>query len=548
MAFFDAIGNVSFGALPIGWLDADISNVRINQEKSDPSLTPQILFSPDKSSTGYREIHSDSLDLKLGIYGGWYHYMGSYASTWFGAGFSIIPVAGSTITSNRFVANAEEAEEQPMHLLPASYVALRDWRPNDSMFYYTKGGIIFSVGVGYAFTGLSGDFYAAGEWLTYIEKLENNRVFVKLTNVNLISLDAMLGNFVAYARVSDFKKVDDMFAYNFDLSDPRAQVAYEAMIHGSIMEAQHLNSQDPKVAIQVLREIGGITTGFEEKYYLGIPFLNTSSNTGNLVNVSKIFLNQDNTVNDVEYGLFWNVSRSQVLTHHQITAQNFNSVSYVTKRLEAPRPLGFARINFLPGTYAADYGVFSLSFEDDQSEPDTIHDMMYELKEQTGMRQQLKYTLPRSVYENLYGYVHISLNVVLSEAFTQYLFDNANNFNPISFNTDAIIENYFKQLKNPDGLCDNDRYDQDCIDEIKADTKGEVKKMLRLLVVMKEAKARGDQKAVVNAYAKFGEAMFTNQFTFSFVGELAKAASYPLMITFKAEGEKISKIEKTLQF
>jgi len=157
-----AYGDDGYGTLPIVSVNGDMSNVLINQGVSPDSSSTEISISVADPSSGFRQVHSDSVDLKAGVYGGWYEYNGHYYNSP-GVGAAIIPVVGSAVVVDRFLKKESEAKTLPKVLIPARSKALDSWRPHDSLYYYNRGGVIFSVGAGYLFTGLSGDFFVAGE-------------------------------------------------------------------------------------------------------------------------------------------------------------------------------------------------------------------------------------------------------------------------------------------------------------------------------------------------------------------------------------------------
>ncbi len=527
-----------FGTTPLGWVDADMSKVLINQAQIVELAENKISFPADNPSLGFRQIQTDSVNLKAGIYGGWYQYNGSFAGSLFGAGVTIMPVAGSSVTVNRFVANEKEAEHLPQVLIPAKYQALNSWRPHDSISYQNRGGIIFAVGAGFAFTGLAGDFFAAGDWKTYVEKIDASHVYVKVTNIKITSMDIMVGNFVSYGMLSDFKKTDNMFSYIFDLSDPRGQVAYEAMVHGSIMEAQDLNAKNPTLAELILTEDGG-TSGIEKKFYFGLPFLNVSHDSGNLINYSNTVFHQDNSQSDVEYGLYWSEGQRNLLGRHRDFTKSFYATSYVTTTSPTKdQQAGVSEKGI--------YGTLTLSYENDNSGESTIKMLIGKMVKQTGMRNQLQFVGGDA--EGTHGYLHLSLTLNFPEAATRSLMSRAAQVNYDVAPMENYIEHYFNVLNDPEDFCRTSTDNGNDFDHCKLGVKGEARHAIddlrAALVRMNAADKKGDRKAFVQAYSKFGEAMLKNEFVFALAEQMARTSN--LSIIFEAEGESISQVKKAV--
>lgn len=320
LASTSAMAGGGTSVLPLGWIDGDISNKLINQGTSKAAGAAGVELAPADQTAGYRQVKSYSLDLKLGVYGGWSFDNATFATSMFGAGAALLPTVGSTVIADRFVQNEQDTANLPDPQIPAKAEGLASWKAHDNIYYAERGGIIFAVGIGYAFTGLSGDYFAQGEWATYVEKLDDKHVFVKITNTSLSDFDEMLGNYVAYQMLSDFKKVGNFFSYVIDVSDSRGAAAYEAMIHGSMKEVQELADKAPSVAQLDLTEKGE-SKGYQNKLFFGLPFLNVSSTSGSLCDMSDTTYHMNNSKSDVEYGLYWKENASVLFSHHKSSAQ-----------------------------------------------------------------------------------------------------------------------------------------------------------------------------------------------------------------------------------
>jgi hypothetical protein len=331
--------------------------------------------------------------------------------------------------------------------------------------------------------------------------------------------------------LSEFSKSDDLFSYVFDLSDPRAAQAYEAMIHGSVKEAQALAVGNPELAQLNLTE-NGHTKGHQSRLFLGIPFLNLSDTSGELYNFSDTLYHLDNSKSDVQYGLYWKENDSNVFSRHSSTSTAFYGIAYTDTQ----------SVDLNSSQNAGKYGKFILSIANDHSSGDTVNDALAEIVKQTGLRQQLALTSP--VPSGDLDYTDLTLTVILSEAATRSLMAA----NVIGQFTEkaamASANDYFDHQGDPDEFCDANSPD-DCRDSVNGDVISAVGQMQTALNQMSAADASHDDVAFVSAYANFGKAMTKNEMTFGFV--LKQIGSADVDIIFQAEGSAISQLTQTIQ-
>jgi hypothetical protein len=416
-------------------------------------------------------------------------------------------------------------------LVPAHAPALADWHEHDWISYDVQGGVIFSAGVGYAMTGLSGDYFARGDWTTYVEKIDEQKVYVKITNVTLSDFDLVAGNIIASETLSEFSKSDDMFSYIFDFSDPRAQNAYEAMIHGSVKEAEALATTNPELAQLDLTE-NGHTKGHQSELFLGIPFLNLSDTSGELYNFSDTLYHLDNSKSDVQYGLYWKEKDSDVFSRHSSVSTAFYGIAYT----DTPDPSSSG------GQTSGKYGKFILSIANDHSSGDSVQDALSQIVKQTGLRQQLALTSnpPSGDLE----FTDLSLTVVLSEAATQVLMTSDVSGQFTEKAAQASANDYFDRQGDPEVFCDANAPDN-CRDSITDDVISAVGQMQSALGQMNAAVTSQDDAAFVSAYANFGKTMAKNEMTFGLVLKLIGSAQVDIVL--QAEGSTISQLTQTIQ-
>jgi hypothetical protein len=258
----------SYSDFPFGSLTADIQSKIINQGSHQLSGTDGITLSSADEAAGYRHIKIDILDIHAGVYTGWFLDSRNFFGTLFGAGLTILPVAGGNVISDRFAPDAASAASLASYEIPAHASQLANWHESDSITYTLSGGLIFSAGIGYAMIGLSGDYYARGDWTTYVEKLDGHKASVKITNLKL----------------SDFDQLD-------------------------ITEK-------------------GRTSGSQKQFFLGLPFLNLSRTSGQLYNFSDTVFHTSGERSDVDYGLYWTESDNNLFAKHDSNSKAFYGISY----------------------------------------------------------------------------------------------------------------------------------------------------------------------------------------------------------------------------
>jgi hypothetical protein len=171
--------------------------------------------------------------------------------------------------------------------------------------------------------------------------------------------------------------------------------------------------------------------------------------------------------------------------------------------------------------------------------------MISDMVKRTGLRDQLQ--LDGAAPKDISGYLHLSLTVEIPEATTMQLMSmvTSGQFDQAQIN--QSVQDYFDKLGDPEHLCASDADSDDvsgCEDRYQSESEAGIAQMHRSLVEMAAANQSGDQKAFAKAYARFGEALLKNEFTFAALISLSQGS--PLNITFEAEGAKISKVSQTI--
>jgi hypothetical protein len=522
--------SIRFDLAPIGAGNGAFAGKMVNLNETVQRSKSQIEIASSAPDAGFRKTENYHLDGGAGVGLGMYLDNVGPALSLLGAGAGLVPVGGGSLTSSRFIKNERDLGALAQLRIPTHASDLDAWALNDSVMYQARGGILFSVGVGYAGAGSNMGYLATGEWNTYVEKTGEKSAYVKITSSKLQGLDFSNGTIVASVGTSFFMNSDNAFSYDFDLTDKAASNAYEAMIHGSVKQAQELAAKrDGKVKLNLTRK--SKEKGRVNHLYFGLPILfNMSKHSGQIYNTSDTIFHEDGSKSHVEYGLYMEGKDKNFIYRHKESSKTFTGITYENTDKTGKTIDGrFAKIVF--------------AYENNHSGNKTISDAVADMIKSTGLRKQLSVKVTEPA--NVTGYTLVSLEAIIPEEATERLLRVG------KFNFEAAsqrVNDYFVGQGDPDRLCDPEVITNSvaaCRDDVRYDTVKAFKDMSQSLQNMRKSSAKNDRKAFAKAYGKFGKAMLKNQFTFQTVQSMT--SSTPLEITFTAEGQKISKTRKKIQ-
>jgi hypothetical protein len=489
-----------------------------------------IEFAQDNPSAGYRQVKSYSIEAGIGEAVDAHYEDISPALEFFGAAATLMPVAGKSAVSDRFVSSHDEAVSGPALKIPSKAKDMDSWKKGDSLVYETEGGVAFGIGAGYLAAAVGGIYVANGEWNTTVEKLEDSKAYVKLTNTKLQTLDLYTGTIVTGVSKSFFQSSDDGFSYIFDLSKDDGVKAFEALIHGSAKDAQDFQlKKEPAVWLDMTRR--GKRIGKSNGFFFGLPaMLNLTATSTDSYVATDARYHQDNSISHVEYGLYSNETDKDVFFSHSNRIRQFMGGDYINTDVH-----GVSK----EGTFA----FITISYANEKSDAGTIAKNIRDMIKQTGLRQALQ---AEAFSQAVSGFTQISLNATLSDAGTAALLAQAGyTTSSITNSVTETVNDYFNNQKDPDDLCSGgDVQVAQCRDSVISDTTGATKQMMKALGRMAAAKKSNDRKAFAQAYGDFGQAMLKNEFTFQLVQQMTQSA--PMEITFSAEGETIFMVKKSI--
>ncbi len=158
---------------------------------------------------------------------------------------------------------------------------------------------------------------AAGSWETFVEKVENDRVYVKSTLGQLKNFSLFLDGTLIDLKLQQFQFADDGFSFLFDLTTDVGRKSYEDMIRGNVIAAERWTEEKPanfveRVPVQKVETFRTVTTGKMVSKTFSIPLIwdqTYSKGRVQVFNTSEMHIGRNTT--RVHYGIFSENNKSQ---------------------------------------------------------------------------------------------------------------------------------------------------------------------------------------------------------------------------------------------
>ncbi|OFZ78428.1 MAG: hypothetical protein A2603_09485 [Bdellovibrionales bacterium RIFOXYD1_FULL_55_31] len=449
----------------------------------------------------------------------------------------VVPIAGKKLTTNRFVPAGTNPDRMPKMRIPEKAADLESWLVGDQLQYETVGGVLFAGGIGSSSTAVAEVRYLAlGRWAYYVEKTEENRVYLKITNRMIQSLSEKIGALTAVIDNSNFGSTDDRFSFSFRTDTPEGIAAFEDAMTGNLFLADEFDGKGPveRVASSRDKTRGRLTTlsiGFPFAAYLG-------KTTGTIHTVSDILYHQNNSESKVNYGIYLNekVIRGALLIGRR-SANDFYGTHYVTREADGSIKNGH-------------WGQYVWAYENSKTSPKRLRHEIGQLIKQTGFNPELAVRIPET---KTLGYTHSIFRMMFSQESTDELIELAvtgsRAFEEVS---SELIANYFADATDKDDICraslntETNEMEKDIPYCKKQFTKATAKAILKIRSHLLEMSKLKENKPAtfVKAFAQFGKSFLTNRFTVQTIARIA--TKHPIDMLYRIEGERISRYEKRL--
>ncbi|RYZ89348.1 MAG: hypothetical protein EOP06_09460 [Proteobacteria bacterium] len=338
-----------------------------------------------------------------GIMAQWWAYVGA------------MPVIGRETESVRYAKTLEEASKlEGYKKVPSEATELNAWSQGDHMTYVSKGGVMFAASMGFGIFNVGSAALAQGTWETYIEKVEADTVYVKMTKGDLSNYSAFTGATLVNLSVSKFNNSDDGFSFLFNLKTEVGRKAYEDMIRGNVLASAIISTSVPENMVEVppvlkVETFKTLTTGKMVSRMFGLPIIwNTSYSKGNIQSFTTSEFHLDNSRAEVNYGIFSREKNYRLWNKHSETDYMFYGARYtVTNNSDNSKMQGM-------------FGRYSYAYKNEMSDSNKLRKAIQKLVKITGI-DDLMVNIPTMKLD----YTGLDFDTTLSEENTQRLMDFA---------------------------------------------------------------------------------------------------------------------------
>jgi hypothetical protein len=377
---------------------------------------------------------------------------------------------------------------------------------------------------GFGPVGIGTAKLARGSWETYVEKVDDHLVYVKMTSGKLDNLSIFTSVSIMSIGKNYFNSADDGFSYLFDMRTEVGRKAYEDMIRGNSYAAEQFATNKPKNLVEAapvmkVMTFRTVSTGQTVSKAFAIPIIWDrvfSKGRVQSFTTSNLYLNRNTA--KVHYGIFNESDDSRFWFKHREEDFMFTGAKYSVENWDSKE-----RMDGMFGNYA-------FAFRHEKSSDERLRKGLKELVRKTGLKR-LMINIPDN---NSLGYTGVEFNAKMFEENTMRLMAAAQRMSESEFvdRGMALEEQYFNRGGDPWDICKL----PGCEIKTRHETSKGMSKMYSSLRTMYK-NMTGDPRAFAAAYGAFGEGMATNPFTFQSAMSLAGPG---VLIDFLVEGTKIS--------
>ncbi|HEY8269383.1 MAG TPA: hypothetical protein VIG33_00725 [Pseudobdellovibrionaceae bacterium] len=482
----------------------------------------------DDYRDGLQKLTHGTLSLGLGAkVAFWYRSFSDLLTRWWSY-VGIMPIVGVNVESVRYFKTVAEARHGKGYLkVPGHASDLISWSQGDSITYICRGGLLFGATIGYSLVDAGAALVAQGTWETYIEKIEENKIYLKITKGKMATLSAFTAATIVELSVAGFKSRDDGFSFLYNLNTEVGRKAYEDAIRGNIIASEKIAEAVPTNYVEAapvlkVSTFKNLSTGRLISAELGLPLIwNKTYSRGKVLSYSATDFHVKNKVAKVNYGIYSEKSNYRFFNRQRETDVRFYGSHYTIEE-QGKTDVGM-------------FGRYGYAYMNDHSSGEKLNGAVRKLINLTAM-DELQVDIPQ---ENL-AYAAIDFNTTLSKEHTLHLMDLAQREGKRAIYkvADRYLQSY-SLSKDVYGYCKG--IHPQCWLDLRDDSYNAIEKMYRALLEMYTEKNR-DAKAFARAYGEFGEAMAKNFITFRTVLELAGPG---VEINYLIEGARMSMYYKS---
>jgi hypothetical protein len=429
----------------------------------------------------------------------------------------------------QYVENEKLLQAMPKRGIPGKAEEFYSWEKGDSVLYESSGGAVFIGAAGIPFVGAGSTILTKSDWRTYVEKIDDSRVYVSMQKSKTNSAAAFTGAALTTLSTSQFETSGNGFSYIFDIDDTKAAEAYVHMINGHLVPAQQMAADAQDTSVLHANDLNFLMTGRSVNMFFGVPFVYFSSSRGTSHQFTNVESHIDGVQTVTDYGIYAKEINNRLISRHKNLIRSFTGGTATTTDMESNKVI------------AEDVSAtFLWQYEKDRTRVRNFNDAIKLLIQDTGLENE---TALRASDRNHLGYTRIKLEFTMDAAFVKGLMAQAtsrNGLRSMSTNAMTTLDQYLR-AGDRHNLCNQQQNDdrRRCQDQLRSETRRAYSQMEGHLKTMNSTYGR-DAKAFARAFAQFGRFMMSNQFTLKPFIMQAEACGGKL--GYEVSGERISRV------
>ncbi len=460
------------------------------------------------TSKGFQAIDFNEKGIGLGIAGSMEFPNSTFLGNSVWATVGLLPIKGRHSMAIRFFPSVRALENRSdVPSLREAQSAFANMVPGDVLTYNTYGGIVFWAGFGASFIGVQTAAMARGDFQVYMEKLDSDHVYVKVSDSHIESLGLQVGALLSHVSATQYSRYGKAFGFALNMRDPMGVRAYRDLVRGNIAPVQKLAMRAGSTSVRFWDEADTVREGTSSYVkYFGIPFLfKISWSRDRYFEASRRKSYECGRTLNAVYGAYFTQKYLKLYPYEKTTTKAFYGTSYALKNDKSKSVArGF-------------FGHMLYTYENSDGTVRALRHAMERMGEDTGLGDLLMLDMPEK--SGRYNNVSLQLRAQFSAQNTQNIVARAgrNLFSSLKDFGGKVMATTLAEGKPATSLCreeDGALDERTCLDLVARRTNSGMEKMARAAVGLKRALRTGNEKLATMAYARFGEAMLTNQFTF----------------------------------
>lgn len=454
-------------------------------------------------SKGFQVVDFKERGLGLGIAGTMEFPNTTFLNHAVWATVGLLPITGRNSMAVRWFPNRAAVDARPaVPSLAEAQAAMARMVPGDILTYNTYGGIVFWAGFGASFIGVQTAALARGDFQVYMEKLDADLVYVKVSETNVESLALQAGALVSKVSSALYSKYGKAFGFALNMKDPTAQRAYRDLVRGNIAPVQKLAMRSDSSSVRFWDESQRERRGNQQYVkYFGIPFLlKLTWSRDRYFEAARSKSYECGRTLSATYGAYYTEKYFKLRPYEKTTSKAFYGTSYALKDQNAKNVArGF-------------FGHMTYTYQNNDGTVRALRHAMERMGEDTGLGSLLMLDMPEK--SGRFSNVKLQLRGHFSARTTQNIVRRAGAglVGSLKAISGKLVGNASPSLFSCDEEGGLDA--SSCRDLVASRTERGAEKMAEAALDLARAVKTGNEKKATQAYARFGEAMLTNGFTF----------------------------------